>query len=292
MFGKQLSFGLFLGHLILTVMKQPALGITISTLRNQKGMTQKELAGACAIDIRTLQRIEAGDVTPRKHTLKLLSETLGCDISIFADNNTSTAIMPREIDHEVPANELKRSFLAGILYAINAVLVVFDLITHSLNSYAHISTILIHTSACIFFCRGFYLIGKRHNNRVMEVSSLLAMILLPLLNAVYLLKQHYIALIVSGVLFTLLCINEIVRAIGFLLEANKKKSQYRMNLYRLYRIAGVVLIVQAMLFLSPNIAIIYVGLLLSLLTNVITTTILYMEYKGRGKMDTLFHLSA
>ncbi len=69
------------------------LGNAITALRIKKGMTQKELSEACTIDIRTIQRIEAGEVTPRMHTIKLLSNALGCDPGYFAsttENNDTT----------------------------------------------------------------------------------------------------------------------------------------------------------------------------------------------------------
>ena len=46
-------------------MKQPELGQIIHDLRKQKGLTQEELVEKCNISVRTIQRIEAGEVTPR-----------------------------------------------------------------------------------------------------------------------------------------------------------------------------------------------------------------------------------
>jgi len=46
-------------------MKQPQLGQTILTLRQEKKITQEELVERCNLNVRTLQRIEAGEVTPR-----------------------------------------------------------------------------------------------------------------------------------------------------------------------------------------------------------------------------------
>ena len=57
-------------------MKQPELGISIAEQRIRNSMTQKELAELCNVDIRTIQRIEAGAVEPRMYTLKLLSSAL------------------------------------------------------------------------------------------------------------------------------------------------------------------------------------------------------------------------
>ncbi len=62
-------------------MKQPELGKRISDLRKQKGLTQEELVEKCNINVRTIQRIEAGNVTPRSFTLRTIFEVLEVDIN-------------------------------------------------------------------------------------------------------------------------------------------------------------------------------------------------------------------
>lgn len=56
--------------------KQPELGKKISELRKAKGLTQEELVEKCNLNVRTIQRIEAGEVTPRSYTVKTLFEAL------------------------------------------------------------------------------------------------------------------------------------------------------------------------------------------------------------------------
>jgi transcriptional regulator with XRE-family HTH domain len=58
------------------MIQQPELGIKIATYRKAQGLTQEELVGKCNISVRTLQRIEAGDVTPRVSTVKLIFNAL------------------------------------------------------------------------------------------------------------------------------------------------------------------------------------------------------------------------
>jgi transcriptional regulator with XRE-family HTH domain len=48
----------------------------ISAARNKKGITQEELAGLMKVSVRTIQRIESGESTPRKYTLKAVAEAL------------------------------------------------------------------------------------------------------------------------------------------------------------------------------------------------------------------------
>lgn len=57
-------------------MQQPELGNKINELRQQKGFTQEDLADKCYLNVRSIQRIEAGEVIPRLSTLKILSEVL------------------------------------------------------------------------------------------------------------------------------------------------------------------------------------------------------------------------
>ena len=64
-------------------MEQPNLGKRISELRKAKGLTQEELAEQCKISARTLQRIEAGVVTPRAYTIRVIFAALKEDSSFM-----------------------------------------------------------------------------------------------------------------------------------------------------------------------------------------------------------------
>jgi uncharacterized Tic20 family protein/DNA-binding Xre family transcriptional regulator len=67
-------------------MRQPDLGLKVADLRQQKGMTQEQLAEKCEVSARTIQRIESGEVDPRAFTLQCLSDTLQFD---FMEENAS-----------------------------------------------------------------------------------------------------------------------------------------------------------------------------------------------------------
>jgi len=66
-------------------MNQPELGKKIAELRKSKGLTQEELVDRCNLSVRTLQRIEYGEVTPRAYTLKLIYEALDFSIDNSID---------------------------------------------------------------------------------------------------------------------------------------------------------------------------------------------------------------
>jgi len=66
-------------------MNQPDLGLKVSELRQQKSLTQEQLAERCEVSPRTIQRIESGEVDPRAYTLHCLGEALEFD---FGEENT------------------------------------------------------------------------------------------------------------------------------------------------------------------------------------------------------------
>jgi transcriptional regulator with XRE-family HTH domain len=61
-------------------MKQPELGKRIAELRKAKGLTQEELVQKCNLSVRTLQRIESGEVTPRSYTIRIIFAALDYNI--------------------------------------------------------------------------------------------------------------------------------------------------------------------------------------------------------------------
>jgi transcriptional regulator with XRE-family HTH domain len=68
-------------------MDQVPLGKQISAARKQQGLTQAALADKCNLDIRTIQRIESGSVTPRFYTIRLIKEVLGVKITMNIDDS-------------------------------------------------------------------------------------------------------------------------------------------------------------------------------------------------------------
>lgn len=52
----------------------------VRTGRTAKGYTQQELADRTCVTLRSIQRIEKGDVLPREYTLRLLEQQLGITI--------------------------------------------------------------------------------------------------------------------------------------------------------------------------------------------------------------------
>jgi uncharacterized Tic20 family protein len=66
-------------------MNQPDLGLKVSELRQEKNLTQEQLANYCEVSTHTIQRIESGEVEPRSFTRNSLSNILEFD---FGKDNT------------------------------------------------------------------------------------------------------------------------------------------------------------------------------------------------------------
>jgi transcriptional regulator with XRE-family HTH domain len=81
-------------------MKQQELGIKLAELRKAKGLTQEELVAKCNINVRTLQRIEAGEVIPRSYTLQSILLVLEVDYSEFVEEVNSKNKMQNHLELE------------------------------------------------------------------------------------------------------------------------------------------------------------------------------------------------
>lgn len=244
-------------------MTQPLLGTRIAELRNQKGITQKELADACNIDIRTIQRIETGKVLPRMYTIRLLAAALGTDINYFNGDTAFTDQAPTE-------NVLKWSFIAGLIFSLNYIPVVLNILTLSPDTVMKNVFTIIHIISCVFFFRGFYLLGKHSQNQPMAISALLAMVLLPLLNLINMVQGIlFFDTINMAVILIVVCVNAIVFGISLLREGGN-----------LYKAAGYITLIQSALFLTGNFPLVSFGLIISVFCNFVMTYLLFKESRA------------
>jgi transcriptional regulator with XRE-family HTH domain len=265
-------------------MKQPELGAYITTLRNKKGLTQKELAGHCNVDIRTIQRIENGDVVPRIYTINLLSKALDDEITLSADTGIEVAIDEKYIQ------QIRFAWIWSIIFSVNYIGVVYNVINHSTNLFGKFS-IAVNIVGYILFSKGFYHLGKKYNNQLLAISTLLSMPLIVFVNLLYLapvLLAYYVPiqyfwqvmLIYSLPVYAFMCVCAIFIGIGMFRQGNKVAKAPRFNLYH---IAGVVGIVQSIMFFTFNFRIQSAGLIISAFCNVLTIVILYNEYRGNER---------
>lgn len=115
-------------------MKQPDLGKKILSLRLSKGLTQSELAEKCNIGLRTIQRIESAEVTPRSYTVKLILSSLEYDLSA---NN---------YEHQQKVYNSKARLEQVYKYVFS----LFNLKTNTMKKVSIISLIIIFVGAGLF----------------------------------------------------------------------------------------------------------------------------------------------
>src|SRR5215212_9463647 len=103
-------------------MQQPELGRRLSTLRKERNLTQEELVEKSHVSVRTIQRIESGEVLPRMSTVKVLLNALGESYDAFS--NKSTQVMDTKQRELLNANRntLLIAALSGVVYLVLQIL--------------------------------------------------------------------------------------------------------------------------------------------------------------------------
>lgn len=164
----------------LYTMQQPELGKKISEIRKQKGLTQEELVEKCNINVRTIQRIEAGEVMPRSYTVKTILEVLGVDYS----NIINTEITLNKIDEffgikpKSVNRELTISWIFGIVFfVISFAEYPMDFIHFGQNDFVSKSWYIVVKWVSVisftFFMRGFIVASCIYNNQLLKISTYL-----------------------------------------------------------------------------------------------------------------------
>jgi transcriptional regulator with XRE-family HTH domain len=116
-------------------MKQPELGKKIAELRKAKGLTQEELVEKCNVSVRTLQRIESGEVSPRSYTTKIIFAAL--------DYNTSNA-------SEISESRFVKAGFTALKWLEQLYRYVLDLFNLKTNTMKKISVLSVMLLAIVF----------------------------------------------------------------------------------------------------------------------------------------------
>ena len=102
------------------IMKQPDLGKKLAELRKQNGLTQEELVEKCNISVRTIQRIEAGEVEPRSYTIKTILNALNIQFDSVFENKYKSGYFDKifgiSLDSSSRLKQLTTAWIFGIVY--------------------------------------------------------------------------------------------------------------------------------------------------------------------------------
>jgi transcriptional regulator with XRE-family HTH domain len=171
-------------------MKQPELGRKISELRKAKGLTQEELVDKCNISVRTLQRIETGEVTPRSYTIKTILAALEYDIGAIEVNDDTIVqsaagwlkkLFLLDIDLNTSSDyfikQLNIAWVSGIIYFLIGFLEgAAEYFRYKDNELIFSTTLYViikisYLMTFILFQRGFIFIGGLVKNYLLRITS-------------------------------------------------------------------------------------------------------------------------
>ncbi len=170
------------------MIKQPELGQKILELRQQKGLTQEELVEQCNISVRTIQRIETGEVTPRSFTVRSILDALDYDLSLLHTEPSATEQRFKELllidvnskkEASFLIQQLNLAWIAAIVYFFVTIPdMMADFYLYSLGEPLYGSTLyilikIIVILSFIFYFRGLILIGKLLQNYLLKITAFL-----------------------------------------------------------------------------------------------------------------------
>src|SRR5688572_16045589 len=170
-------------------MKQPELGRKISELRKAKGLTQEELVEKCNISVRTIQRIETGDVTPRMYTIKTILSALDHDLDAVSDGTSYTEplsnrlkdLMMIDVDRNRPGlvNQLNFAWIGGIVYFVlgflEAAAEYYRFTTDELifGTTPYVAIKFLTLISVVFFLRGLIAVSGIFGNYLLKIISMI-----------------------------------------------------------------------------------------------------------------------
>lgn len=233
-------------------MKQPDLGKRITELRKQKGLTQEELVAQCNINVRTIQRIEAGEVNPRSYTIKIILEVLGEDLK---DIQTNSSTGKSEIDWT--KNELQiinNSWIFGIFYSIITLVGIFMEIYFAANNLDDIWVLAFRIPFAILFfvtlipfINGYKIIAKKLENSLLSNAILVYIIIAITMTITNFFTEGLgiisaFEIIIGVFLMIIFGIGELIMGLGIL--------KLKENLGSLAQITGIAKIINGALLIS------------------------------------------
>jgi transcriptional regulator with XRE-family HTH domain len=163
-------------------MQQPELGRQLTALRKEKNLTQEELVGKSYVSVRTIQRIEAGEVLPRVSTVKILLAALGQNPEQFLTKYTHTMETKTNSTASV-RNIVLTAVIAGAIYLVAEVILIAMNIAWFTGGrdweqwmnliYAGVTVVMV--ASYVLFVRGFITLSNVFENALLKVGSYLMM---------------------------------------------------------------------------------------------------------------------
>jgi transcriptional regulator with XRE-family HTH domain len=165
-------------------MQQPELGRRLAALRKEKNLTQEELVEKSHVSVRTIQRIEAGEVLPRIITVKILLEALGESYESFSTKQNQVMETQKSTLPTTHRNTLLIAVLAGAVYLISEIILGTMDITwftdgrdwgFRMNAiYTGLTVVMV--ISFVLFARGFIALSTVFENSLLKVAAYLLVV--------------------------------------------------------------------------------------------------------------------
>jgi transcriptional regulator with XRE-family HTH domain len=160
-------------------MQQPELGRRLTALRKERNLTQEELVEKSHVSVRTIQRIESGDVLPRMSTVKILLQALGESYESFSTQPTQ--VMETQKSNLPNANRttLLVAALAGAVYLVTQIILgAMDIAwltsdggwEFTMNT-IYMSLTVVMVISYTLFARGFIALSTVFENNLLKVVA-------------------------------------------------------------------------------------------------------------------------
>ncbi len=164
-------------------MQQPELGKQLTALRKEKNLTQEELVEKSHVSVRTIQRIEAGEVLPRMSTVKILLAALGQNPEQFLTKHTPPMETTTNSTTSV-RNIVLTAVIAGAIYLVaEIILMAMNIVWFtggrdwsSWMNFIYAGLTVVMVASYVLFARGFITLSKVFENTLLKIGSYLMMV--------------------------------------------------------------------------------------------------------------------
>lgn len=165
-------------------MQQPELGQRLTALRKNKNLTQEQLVEKSHVSVRTIQRIEAGEVLPRMSTVIILLEALGESYESFSTNPTQVMEAEKTILPNANRNVVLVAALAGAVYLVSQIILgAMDIAWLAGDHDWEFRTNAMYTGltvvmvvSYVLFARGFIALSNVFENTLLKVVAYMLMV--------------------------------------------------------------------------------------------------------------------
>jgi transcriptional regulator with XRE-family HTH domain len=164
-------------------MQQPELGKQLIALRKEKNLTQEELVEKSHVSVRTIQRIEAGEVVPRLSTVKILLTALGQNPDQFLTKHTNPMETKTNSSTSV-RNIVLTAVIAGAVYLVAEVILTAMNVAWltagrdwtSWMNLIYTGLTIVMVASYVLFARGFITLSNVFENSLLKIGSYLMIV--------------------------------------------------------------------------------------------------------------------